>query len=602
MLYRKGKDYYLSNILFIFIVFTVTVVLLSITIVKIYLTEHYKDYFNKRTYKSEEVILTSVNKNINYIMKEFIKTSSEISIDDNLYNMTESYKSKNAIGSSLHLLNSLSKYAQYSQWIENICIISDQGRVIQYDRKDYTNYKIWNSQNNDILIEMDNKMMDLMRSKKMPRYLIMSYNLTHPNDSSLHLFHIVVPLKGRNKWDKVTNMVVISFNMDVMREFIDTIYNSGEDISTGYITNEAGIIIFHENPSMIGLNQKDFLHQKDLENISDPISKTKWTLNIATDVNKMQLQMNEIYYRGSIFYLAIIFISTAFIAFIILIILKPVKAINYSIQKVKTGELTDRIQIEGKHEIWKLAQEYNNMLATIYEMNKQVEKTHNDKIISIKKKQRAEWEALESQINAHFICNTLGAINYEVIEMGNHKASVLIKKLSNILRYTFDQKHQQVYIQQEIAWIEQYLYLQKFRLEEVFDYEISFPEEFESWPCRKLMLQPFVENSIKHGFKNRQQGGMIYIRGEKADNKLKLIIQDNGQGMDPDTEEIIRSIIKSPLEADVKNVGIGISNVITRMRMYYGDEMEVELITGVDEGTEFIFYLPYPLKEYLNIV
>ncbi len=112
------------------------------------------------------------------------------------------------------------------------------------------------------------------------------------------------------------------------------------------------------------------------------------------------------------------------------------------------------------------------------------------------------------RINAHFICNTLGTINYEAIEAGNRQGSVLIKKLSNILRYTFDQKCQDVYLYQEIAWIDQYLYLQKTRFENVFDYSIDFEEEYGYWPCCKLMFQPFVENSILHGFEGRHEGGM----------------------------------------------------------------------------------------------
>ena len=92
------------------------------------------------------------------------------------------------------------------------------------------------------------------------------------------------------------------------------------------------------------------------------------------------------------------------------------------------------------------------------------------------------------------------------MEGGNFKVSILLKKLSNILRYTFDQKHQNVYMFQEISWIEQYLFLQRERLDSVFDYAIDFDSDYDNWPCRKLMLQPFVENSIIHGFEGMERG------------------------------------------------------------------------------------------------
>ena len=206
----------------------------------------------------------------------------------------------------------------------------------------------------------------------------------------------------------------------------------------------------------------------------------------------------------------------------------------------------------------------------------------------------AERGALESQINAHFICNTLNAINYEAMESGNFKVSILLKKLSNILRYTFDQKHQNVYMFQEISWIEQYLFLQRERLDNAFSYEIDFDSDYDNWPCRKLMLQPFVENSIVHGFEGMENGGNIKITGKGYKEFLEIIIEDNGQGMTEERKEVIQEILDNPMLAKKREVGIGISNVITRMRMHYGEKMKVEFWTEEGKGTRFVFILPMP--------
>lgn len=211
-------------------------------------------------------------------------------------------------------------------------------------------------------------------------------------------------------------------------------------------------------------------------------------------------------------------------------------------------------------------------------------------------KQRAEREALESQINAHFICNTLNAINYEAIDSGNYKVSILLKKLSNILRYTFDQKHQNVYMFQEISWIEQYLFLQKERMEQTFEYQIDFDSDYASWPCRKLMLQPFVENSILHGFEGMDSGGRIRIIGHGYKEFLKIVIEDNGCGMSKERKAVIREILENPMIAKEREVGIGISNVITRMRMYYGNGFQVFMESDSGRGTSFTFILPTPIS------
>lgn len=145
---------------------------------------------------------------------------------------------------------------------------------------------------------------------------------------------------------------------------------------------------------------------------------------------------------------------------------------------------------------------------------------------------------------------------------------------------------------QEISWIEQYLFLQKERLESTFDYKIIFDSDYDNWPCRKLMLQPFVENSILHGFEGMDSGGFIKIVGEGYKEFLKITIEDNGCGMNPEREREIQEILENPLIAQDKKVGIGISNVITRMKMYYGEEFSAFLDTEEGEGTRFIFILP----------
>ena len=128
----------------------------------------------------------------------------------------------------------------------------------------------------------------------------------------------------------------------------------------------------------------------------------------------------------------------------------------------------------------------------------------DEKTRFIQQKNQAEREALESQINAHFLCNTLNAINYNVLESGNTEVAALLKRLSSILYYTFSQTTQDVTLGQELDWVQQYLYLQKYRLGDRFSYQIDFPEEYREWPCCKLVLQPFVENSILHGFENAE--------------------------------------------------------------------------------------------------
>lgn len=108
------------------------------------------------------------------------------------------------------------------------------------------------------------------------------------------------------------------------------------------------------------------------------------------------------------------------------------------------------------------------------------------------------------------------------------------------------------------------------------------------------MLQPFVENSVIHGFEGMESGGFIKITGEGYKEFLKITIEDNGKGMAKERRDVIQEILDNPMIAKKREVGIGISNVIARMRMHYGEEMKVEFWTEEGKGTRFIFILPMP--------
>ena len=264
--------------------------------------------------------------------------------------------------------------------------------------------------------------------------------------------------------------------------------------------------------------------------------------------------------------------------------------------EIKSGKENRMIEIRGTHEIWQLAEQYNEMVDALHEQEKETRRHYEEKTKSIELQSKAEKKALESQINAHFLCNTLNAINYNVMESGDHEVSNLLKDLSSILQYTFSRKAREVTLGQEIEWVKQYLRLQKYRKGEQFDYKIEFPEEYSEWPCCKLFLQPFVENSIVHGFENMENGGMIKITGWEEKGRFLICVWDNGCGIPKELCDEIKETFENSheLTLETQGAGIGIKNVITRMKLYFGPRFDVELESEEGVGTCFIFRLPLP--------
>lgn len=568
-----------------------------------YMKDRYYSYLMETTYSTERALLKSVDKNIENQMETYVNYGSGISIDLEVEQMIENGIGKEGEISASErksVKDTLRRAIKVSNSIAGIALISEEGVLFQYDRIEMNvsgAREIWDEESEDIIEETFFKVQEMAAGHAVPRYEIITQPLVHPNDKSKGLIHIAFPLKSNYSYEKMRYMLVLTFDNQPMDVLLKQLNQNQKEYIQAYIEDGQGKILMHTGGSEY-LGEKSRVYEDDsrVTDLTVDIGTYGWTLHAAIDENILEEEVNEMYDRMVLIFIVAIVLIMFLLFMVTNRILRPVKIISSSISRVKDGDTREQLSIEGTNEIWQLAREYNEMVQAIRKASLEVEEEHNRVIESMKMKQLAEREALESQINAHFICNTLNVINYEAIDSGNYKVSVLLKKLSNILRYTFDQKHQNVYMFQEISWIEQYLFLQKERMEGLFDYQIEFDSDYDNWPCRKLMLQPFVENSILHGFEGRSFGGMIRITGRGYKEFLRISVEDNGCGMEEERSAIIQEILENPPIAKSKAVGIGISNVITRMQMYYGKEFQVSLDTGEGKGTRFVFLLPMPLS------
>lgn len=582
-------------------------ILLSVLVILLilmgYMKTQYYHYLVKTTYTTQDALLDSVNKNLENQMENFVTIGSAISIDNDIMNVIPYLENSPDAYNNKILNDALKAKARTSTSIAGMALASADGVVYQYDKNDIKStgsVPIWNKESQE---EIQNAFQDLKERSKsalLPRYDIVTQPIVHPNMENVGLIHIAFPVKEENSYSNIRYMLVVSYYSSSLDSLLEQLNPNDEEYIQGYIEDSDSSILLHtKGIKYVNVSSRAYEDRDGIKDLAKEVGNYGWTLHVTIDEKIINDKVNELYNRVVLLYIAAIIMILLILFWTTNRILKPVNMIGHSIKRVQEGNRMEQISIEGSNEIWELGQEYNKMLRAIQRAYDEVEEQHQQAIESMKMKQQAEREALESQINAHFICNTLNAINYEAIDSGNYKVSILLKKLSNILRYTFDQKHQNVYMFQEISWIEQYLFLQKERMENVFDYEIEFDSDYDNWPCRKLMLQPFVENSIIHGFEGREQNGWIKITGQGYKEYLKIIIEDNGKGMSEERRQVIQEIIENPSLSREREVGIGISNVITRMRMYYGSQFQVIFQSEEGKGTKFIFILPTPpvLKE-----
>lgn len=593
---RKLWNYCRSHMWCSFAMAILVAIILLMGIMLGYTKNQYYKYLVSTTYKTEQALLNSVNKNVESQMETFVNIGSSLCVDEELVGDILNYLNDGInANSNKNIRNVLQSAARTSNTIVGISIVDSEGTLYQFDKMEMTGSgePIWDTSDEKEILTVFDDLKTKATANYIPRYEIITHPLTHPNDRSKGLIHIAFPIKYNDNYRDIKCMIIISYYNQSLNTLLKQINENQENYIQGYIEDENGEILMHtEGIEYIGTNGRSYKNAEETTDLSADIGNYGWELHAVINKQMITDSVNGMYIKMALIYVIVIMIIMVIFFWVTNRLLRPVNMISDSIAKVKKGNTEEQIPIEGVNEIWRLAQKYNEMLQAIRKADIEVEEQHQKVIESLKMKQRAEREALESQINAHFICNTLNAINYEAIDSGNYRVSLLLKKLSNILRYTFDQKHQNVYMFQEISWIEQYLFLQKERLESTFDYKIIFDSDYDNWPCRKLMLQPFVENSILHGFEGIENGGFIQIIGEGYKEYLKIIIEDNGCGMSKERAEEIQEILRNPLIAREKKVGIGISNVITRMKMYYGEEFRAYLETREGKGTKFVFILP----------
>lgn len=602
----KARQYAKSHMWCTFAAVIGAAVLLLLLVLLFYMRGQYYSFLLRTTYSTQEALLDTVEENLERLLDSYVATGAGICVDGELLHDTDFQKSieeyiasPRGAGDKQRMKSALKIAGNISNRIVGVAVADADGILYQYDKYEIsapTKINLWSDQ--EAVREIFADMHELNQGRSIPRYQIVTEPHVHPNMETRGLVHLAFPFRRGYSYQDIPYILLLSFQMDPAEEILRQLTIGQEDYVQGYIEGENGRILLHTaGEEYIGRSAVGWRGQKKLTDLSVPVGKYGWELHTAIDERQILEKVNASYRPVLLMYFIVLLLILGLLFWACRHTLQPIHLIGESIAKVQNGQSREDIPIQGCNEIWQLADSYNQMLHTITQAEEAVAWQHAQALDNMKMKQRAEREALESQINAHFICNTINAINYEAIESGNYKVSTLLKKLSNTLRYTFDQKHQNVYMRQEIVWIEQYLYLQRERLESVFDYEIDFDPDYDSWPCRKLMLQPFVENSILHGFEGRKEGGHIRICGEGYRELLRITIEDNGCGMNQGQRDLIREVLRNPGSEKKCDMGIGIRNVIMRMKMYYGEDFQTELWTEEGKGTRFIFTLPLPPTE-----
>ena len=365
-----------------------------------------------------------------------------------------------------------------------------------------------------------------------------------------------------------------------------------------FIMDDAGNLIYHPRQRLIysGLWEEEFtpdmMSGEDVVFSGDgqklyTISKseiTGWTMVGVIYLDEMMSRTDRL--RNLFYLMAIVLVGVALMMSVFLtdMVTKPLRKLRETMKVVENGNFDVEVEEpDTGDEISDLFRSFRSMILKIRELIDQ-------NTAEQREKRKSELNALQAQINPHFLYNTLDSIIW-MAEGGNMKDVVLMtSSLAKLLRKSISNKNEMVTLEEEIEYTRSYLTIQKMRYVDKLEYEIDVEPAVMRMEIVKLIIQPLVENAIYHGIKYKEGKGLIRITGGFADDQVILKVSDNGVGM---SEEELSHVFDERV-TDTRKNGVGVLNVHRRIRLYYGGEYGLSFESKEGKGTCVSIHLPLP--------
>lgn len=532
----------------------------------------------------------------------------QIYIDSDMIGDIISYESaqeKDSAKIYRDVCDKLQQYGISAEGIECISIILPNGKDITYDFGMASAVdNIWNTYEDLREIE------PYQEAQYIDTVSVSDTKMIKRGNEDVHVFHVSKKMYDLNN---IQNGPIATIVMSVNENVLSKVCNTSKDVSedeifaVNFIIDDQGNVISFPNAFYTGIQlHKDRTVEQFVKNTGvlkgrniaiNQYENTAsgWVFYNAYDQDSIFQEVHMINNITIILGAILICFSVLLIRYTVKMIEKSVHNIVDGIQEVQNGNLDTQVNVECGDEMRQIADNFNTMTDKIKGLIKEVtEVTEKQKEAEIKTLE-AQIRALEAQINPHFLYNTLDSINWMAIEKEEYEISTMLRNLGIILRYGISKSNKKVTIDEMADWLERYLSLQKIRFENAFSWEISIDEEVRDAYIHKLLVQPFVENAILHGFKGIEVGGILRIDillSEDREN-VTIIIEDNGIGIPAEIIEKTKNVDKL-LEEDKH---IGLCNALFRMQMYYGDRAFWNVSSIQEIGTIVTLKVPVEKEE-----
>ncbi|MFD0692912.1 histidine kinase [Paenibacillus sp. GCM10027628] len=310
---------------------------------------------------------------------------------------------------------------------------------------------------------------------------------------------------------------------------------------------------------------------------------SNWGMVTVIPLNEVVQQSHQL--RNDLLVLLLIVTAVAYLLAYLFSysVTRRITQLTSRLRDVQKGNLIALAQTQGKDEIGELIQTYNYMVEQIRSMNKEQYRLGQEV-------KNAELKALQSQINPHFLYNTLDLINWMADSGLNTDIKKVVKALARFYKVSLSNGKDIITLREELQHVSFYVQIQNIRFENKIDFQIQVPEELLDHAIPKITLQPIVENAILHGILGRTtREGTITISAKRTDGSIRLVVQDNGVGM---RQNQVDDIMAGTSRSKISGSGYGVKNVIERIRHYFGEPYNLTYRSALGEGTEVEIVIP----------
>ena len=566
---EKGK-FSLKNLSIqssIFMYFTVTAII-AIALISLIIFQRFTNSLNATIIEENSGIVGQLGESVDSYLRNAMKVSDSI-----YYNVIKNTDiSNDDIKRGMNLI-----YVNNDNMIDDIALISGKGELIE-------SMPALRLKDNSNVLEKDFFKKSMAESEYINFSMPHIRDLFDRNESSYSwVISLSRAVEVTDEGKATQALLLINLNYMYFEEIFSNV-NLGNGRYV-YLTNDSGDIIWHpkQNEIYSGRFKEDNKYGgKNITLNVRTIGYTGWKLVGVTP--SAALGVDGIKFRFFVLFVAdlFLFLLAMINAFISDKISNPIKSLDGSVREIESGNLDVEIVPSGSYEVEHLGKSIKNMLGRIKVLMSDLVDEHNAK-------RKSEFDTLQSQINPHFLYNTLDIIVWMIENENSDKAVNIVTALAKFFRISLSKGKNIITVKDEVEHVRNYLMIQNMRFKNRFEYSIDVDEEVLSYSSLKLMLQPLVENAIYHGMEFMDGDGEIDVKVFKEDDSLYFTITDNGLGM---SEDMVETLLSKDFVPSKKGSGIGVKNVNERIKLYFGSEYGLKVESEPDEGTKITIHLP----------